>query len=63
MYIYAGFPTGKVNALVYCDRKAQRICWSKGTSLERVESSYVKSTETACVSDELYRLLKKMDKS
>ena len=31
----------------------------KGTSLECAESIYVKITETACVSDEIYRLLKK----
>ena len=31
------------------------FCWSKGTSLEctDAESIYVKTTETACVSDEL----------
>ena len=35
------------------DWKVQRFCWSKGTSLECVESIYVKTTETACVSNEL----------
>ena len=33
--------------------KVQTFCWPKGTSLECVESIYVKTTETACVSDEL----------
>ena len=36
--------------------KVQRFCWPKGTSLECAESIYVKTTETACVSDELCRL-------
>ena len=31
--------------------KVQRFCWPKGTSLECAES--VKTTETACVTDEL----------
>ena len=31
------------------------FCWPKGTSLECAESIYVKTTETACVSDELCR--------
>ena len=35
------------------DWKVQRFCWPKGTSLECVESIYVKTTETACVSNEL----------
>ena len=30
----------------------QRFCWPKDTSLECVESIYVKTTETACVSNE-----------
>ena len=33
--------------------KVQRFCWPKGTSLECAESIYVKTTETAFVSDEL----------
>ena len=37
------------------DWKVQRFCWPKGTSLECVESIYVKTTETACVSNELCR--------
>ena len=37
------------------DWKVQRFCWPKGTSLECVESIYVKTTETACVSDQLCR--------
>ena len=37
------------------DWKVQRFCWSKGTSLKCVESIYVKTTETACVSNELCR--------
>ena len=37
------------------DWKVQRFCWSKGTSLECAESIFVKTTETACVSDELCR--------
>ena len=37
------------------DWKEQRFCWLKGTSLECVESIYVKTTETACVSNELCR--------
>ena len=45
------------------DWKVQRFCWSKGTSLECAESIYVKTTETACVSDELCRFnLKKKKK-
>ena len=32
--------------------------WPKGTSLESTESIYVKIVVTACVSDELCRLLK-----
>ena len=40
---------------LYLDRKVQRFCWPKGTSLECVESIYVKTTETACVSNELCR--------
>ena len=40
------------------DWKVQRFCWPKGTSLECAESIYVKITETACVSDEIHRLLK-----
>ena len=39
--------------LAVFDSKVQRFCWPKGTSLECVESIYVKTTETACVSDEL----------
>ena len=35
------------------DRKVQRFCWSKG---ECAESIYVKTTETACVSNEICRL-------
>ena len=30
-----------------------RFCWSKGTSLECAKSIYVKTIETACVSEEL----------
>ena len=37
------------------DWKVQRFCWPKGTSLECAESIYVKTMETACVSDELCR--------
>ena len=37
--------------LAVFDSKVQRICWPKGTSLECVESIYVKTTETARVSD------------
>ena len=37
------------------DWKVQTFCWPKGTSLECVESIYVKTTETACVSNELCR--------
>ena len=44
------------------DWKVQRFCWPKGTSLECAESIYAKITETACVSDELCRLLKKKKK-
>ena len=40
---------------LYLDLKVQRFCWPKGTSLECVESIYVKTTETACVSNELCR--------
>ena len=47
---------------MYFDRKAQRFCWLKGTSLECAESIYVKTMETACVSDELCYLLKKKKK-
>ena len=43
---------------MFFDWKVQRFCWPKGTSLECAESIYVKITETACVSDELCRLLK-----
>ena len=43
---------------MFFDWKIQRFCWPKGTSLECAESIYVKITETACVSDELCRLLK-----
>ena len=43
------------------DWKVQRFCWPKSTSLECVESIYVKITETACVSDKLCRLLKEED--
>ena len=32
-----------------------KVCWPKGTSLECAELMYVKTTETACVSDELCR--------
>ena len=35
------------------DWKVQRFCWPKGTSLECVESIYVKTTGAACVSEEL----------
>ena len=38
------------------DWKVQRFCWPKGISLECAESIYVKTTETACVTDELCRL-------
>ena len=43
------------------DWKVQRFCWSKGTSLECAESIFVKTTETACVSEcnELCRFKKK----
>ena len=37
------------------DWKVQRFCWPKGTSLECVESIYVKTTGAACVSEELCR--------
>ena len=37
------------------DWKVQRFCWPKGTSLECVESLYVKTTGAACVSEELCR--------
>ena len=37
------------------DWKVHRFCWPKGTLLECAESIYVKTTETACVSDELCR--------
>ena len=37
------------------DWKVQRFCWPKGTSLECAESIYVKTTGTACVSEELCR--------
>ena len=33
--------------------KLQRLCWTKGTSLECTELIYVKTMETASVSDEL----------
>ena len=48
--------------LAILDWKVQIFCWPKGTSLESI---CVKITETACVCDELCRLLKKkkMDKS
>ena len=43
--------------------KVQRFCWPKGTSLECAESIYVKTTETACVSDETsYAVSKKKKK-
>ena len=48
--------------LAVFDWKVQRLCWPKGTSLECAESICVKITETACVSDKLYRLLKKKKK-
>ena len=32
----------------------EKYCWPKGASLECVESIYVKITEAACVSEELY---------
>ena len=38
------------------DWKVQRFCWPKATSLECAESIYVKTRETAYVSDELCRL-------
>ena len=38
------------------DWKVQKFCWPKGTSLECVESIYVKITEAACVRDELCHL-------
>ena len=41
--------------LAVFDWKVQRFCWPKGTSLECVESIYVKTTEAACVSNELCR--------
>ena len=41
--------------------KVQRFCWPIGTSLECVESIYVKTTETACVSDELCRFKEEED--
>ena len=41
--------------------KVQRFCWSQGTSLEYVESIYVKTTGTACVSEGEKK--KKIDKS
>ena len=47
--------------LVYFDWKVQRFCWLKGTSLECVESIYVKTTEAARVCEELCRLLKEED--
>ena len=43
---------------MFFDWKVKRFCWPKGTSLECAESIYVKITETACVNDELCRLLK-----
>ena len=43
---------------MFFDWKVQRFCWPKGTSLECAVSIYVKITETACVNDELCRLLK-----
>ena len=48
--------------LAVFDWKVQRFCWPKDTSLECAESICVKFTETACVCDELYRLLKKKKK-
>ena len=47
--------------LAVFDSKVQRFCWPKGTSLECVESIYVKTTETACVSDELRRFKEEED--
>ena len=44
--------------LVYLDWKVQRFCWLKGTSLECMESIYVKTTGAAHVCEELCRLLK-----
>ena len=41
------------------DWKVQRFGWLKGTSLECVESIYVKTTGAACVSEELCRWKKK----
>ena len=38
------------------DCKVRRFCWPKGTSLECMESIYVKTTEAACVSDKLCHL-------
>ena len=37
------------------DWKVQRFCWPKGTSLECAELVYMKTTEAACVSEELCR--------
>ena len=37
------------------DWKVQRFCWLKGTSLECAELIYMKTTEAACVSEELCR--------
>ena len=37
------------------DWKVQRFCLSKGASLECTELIYVKTTETACVCNELCR--------
>ena len=51
---FASFRVGALYLGVF-DWKVQRFCCPKGTSLECVESIYVKITETACVSDELRR--------
>ena len=42
--------------LVYFD---WRFCWLRGTSLECAELIYMKTTEAACVSDELIMLFQR----
>ena len=37
------------------EEEEEEFCWPKGTSLECVESIYVKTTGAACVSEELCR--------